>query len=79
MEALTKFLAELVTRLFSENPKFFDIIQLISFIVGGLSALVMYLESTGVVMPKFFDILNSTTVIVGSVLSLILAQLPNAK
>ncbi len=72
-----KFLAELVTRLFSKNPKFFSTLQLISLVVGGLSGLVYYLQSLGVNMPEFFKILGNINVMVGSVVAIIVAQLPN--
>ncbi len=72
-----KFLAELVTRLFSKNPKFFQQVQLISLLVGGLSGLVYYLKSIGVQVPGLFSVLDNVTVMVSSVLTIILAQLPN--
>lgn len=72
-----KFLAELVTRLFSKNPKFFTKIQLISLIVGGLSGLVWYLKSINVEVPGLFAVLDNVTVMVSSVVALIMAQLPN--
>ncbi len=72
-----KFLAELATRLFSKNPKFFDYVQMIALVVGGLSGLVQYLQSTGVELPKLFDIVGNVNVVVSSVVAMILAQLPN--
>lgn len=72
-----KFLAELVTRLFSKNPKFFDYVQVISLVAGGLSGLVFYLQSVGVDMPELFKVLGNAHVLVSSVVTIILAQLPN--
>ncbi len=72
-----KFLAELATRLFSKNPKFFDIVQMIALVVGGVSGLVQYLQSTGVELPKLFEVVGIINVVVSSVVALILAQLPN--
>jgi hypothetical protein len=72
-----KFLAELATRLFSKNPKFFDIVQMIALVVGGVSGLVQYLQSTGVELPKLFEVVGNINVVVSSVVALILAQLPN--
>jgi hypothetical protein len=72
-----KFLAELATRLFSKNPKFFDHVQLISLFVGGLSGLVHYLQTLGIEMPKLFAVLDNATVMITSVIAIILAQLPN--
>ncbi len=72
-----KFLAELATRLFSKNPKFFDIVQMIALVGGGVSGLVQYLQSTGVELPKLFEVVGNINVVVSSVVALILAQLPN--
>lgn len=72
-----KFLAELVTRLFSKNPKFFDVVQVVSLIAGGLSGLVYYLQSVGVDMPGLFKVIGNVHVLVSSVITIILAQLPN--
>jgi hypothetical protein len=72
-----KFLAELATRLFSKNPNFFDIVQMIALVVGGVSGLVQYLQSTGVELPKLFEVVGNINVVVSSVVALILAQLPN--
>lgn len=72
-----KFLAELVTRLFSKNPKFFDKVQLISLLVAGLSGLTIYLKSVGVELPGLFKVLENVNVAVTSVVAIILAQLPN--
>jgi hypothetical protein len=72
-----KFLAELATRIFSKNPKFFDIVQMIALVVGGVSGLVQYLQSTGVELPKLFEVVGNINVVVSSVVALILAQLPN--
>lgn len=72
-----KFLAELATRLFSKNPKFFDTVQVIALVAGGLSGLTFYLQSVGVDMPGLFKALGNVNVLVTSVVSIILAQLPN--
>jgi len=72
-----KFLAELVSRLFSKNPKFFDHVQLVSLFVGGVSGLVHYLQTLGVDMPKLFAAMDNATVMISSVIAIILAQLPN--
>ncbi len=75
--ALVKFVTELVSRLLSKNPKFFDKIQVVSIVVGAVSTLVHYLQSSGVELPKLFAALDNLTVVVTSVITIILAQLPN--
>jgi len=72
-----KFLAELATRLFSKNPKFFAQFQFVSLVIGGLSGLVHYLKSIGVQVPGLFSVLDNVTIMISSVLTIILAQLPN--
>lgn len=74
---LSKFVAELVSRLFSKNPKFFDYIQIASVVLGSLSAVVAYLQSTGVDLPGVFTAFGNVNVLVSSVIATILAQLPN--
>ena len=71
------FLAEFVSRLFHKNPKFFKVVQVISLVVGGAAAVVMYLQSNGVVLPKLFEIVGHVNVVVSSIVATILAQLPN--
>lgn len=75
--ALVKFVTEFVSRLLSKNPKFFDKIQLVSIVVGAVSTLVHYLQSSGVELPKLFAALDNLTVVATSVITIILAQLPN--
>jgi hypothetical protein len=71
-----KFLADFVSRLFSGKPKFFQTVQWIAFIVGGISSGIMYLETT-TTLPSWVASIGSVNVVVGSVVALILAQLPN--
>ena len=74
---LFKFLSELVSRLFSKNPKFFKYVQLISVVLGALSAVVVYLQSVGISLPGLFTAFGNINVIVSSVVATILSQLPN--
>lgn len=76
MNAFFQFLADFATRLFSAKPKFFETIQWIAFIVGGLSSGIMYFE-TVTTLPSWVSSLGSVNVVIGSVIALILAQLPN--
>jgi hypothetical protein len=74
---LVKFLAELITRLFSGKPKFFAVIQWVSLIVGGLSGVIMYLQTTATKMPAWLSSVGNVVVLISSVVALIIAQLPN--
>ena len=74
--ALFQFIAEFITRLFSGKPKFFAIVQWISFVVGGLSAIILYLKSTSVAPPAWVTSVGNVTVIVSSIVAMIIAQLP---
>lgn len=74
--ALVQFIAEFITRLFSTKPKFFVTIQWISFIVGGISAIIMYLKSTSSVLPAWVNSIGSTAVLASAVVAAIVAQLP---
>jgi hypothetical protein len=62
----------------TKNPGFFRKVQAASVILGALSAIVMYLKSSGLYpVPAWLDILDSMTVLVGSVVATVMAQLPN--
>lgn len=74
--AFFKFLAELVTRVFSSKPKFFAIIQWVAFLTGGFSAAVQYLKEVGTELPAWVAVAGNVNVVVGSVVALIIAQLP---
>ena len=71
------FLTELIIRLFSDNPKFFKVIQAISLGVGGLSAVIMYVKSNAIAeVPAWLGTLDSVSVVIGSVVATVIAQLP---
>jgi hypothetical protein len=76
MNAFFQFLADFATRLFSAKPKFFVTLQWVAFIVGGISAGIMYF-GTVTTLPSWVNSLGSVNVVIGSVVALILAQLPN--
>jgi hypothetical protein len=71
------FLAEFITRLFSEKPKFFQTLQMIAFAAGGLSTTIIYLQSTYGTLPSWVSLIGNINVVVASVVALIMAQLPN--
>lgn len=79
MNAFFQFLAELVTRLFSTKPKFFQVIQWISFLTGGVSSAILYLKETGTELPAWIGAVGNVNVIVASVVALVIAQLPVPK
>jgi len=74
--AIYQFIADLIDRLFSSKPGFFGVIQWVSTIVGAISTLIIYLQSTGVSLPSWVVSMGKTDVIVGSIVALIIAQLP---
>jgi L-asparagine transporter-like permease len=74
--ALFQFIAEFIARLFSGKPKFFVIIQWISFVIGGISAIIMYLKSTSVALPDWVTAIGNVTVVISSIVAMIVAQLP---
>lgn len=76
--ALKTFIAELVLRFFSKKPKFFTIIQILSIVTGGVSALISYLESTSVALPVWVASVGNINVIVGSIVAIVIAQFTNA-
>ena len=74
--AFIQFLADLFARLFSGKPKFFAVLQWVAFIVTGISAGIMYLQTLGTTLPSWVSSLGNVNVIIGSVVALVLAQLP---
>ena len=75
--AIRSFLKEFVTRLRTENPRFFKVIQFISFIIGGFTSILSALQSTGINLPPVLDSLASINTAIISVVAIILSQLPN--
>jgi hypothetical protein len=75
--ALTLFISEFILRLFSSKPKFFVIIQWISILTGGISAIISYLQTTSLSLPSWIPTVGNANVMVASVVALILAQLTN--
>jgi Na+/glutamate symporter len=72
------FLVEIISRLMTKNPRFFKKLQVASVVLGGLSAVVMYLKSSGMYpVPAWLEVLDSMTVLVASVIATVIAQLPN--
>lgn len=68
----------MISRLMTKNPSFFRKVQVASVVLGALSAVVMYLKSSGLYpVPAWLEVLDSATVLVGSVVATVMAQLPN--
>lgn len=76
MNSFFQFLAEFFTRLFSKKPKFFEVVQWVSFLTGGVSSAILYLNETGTALPAWVSVVGNVNVIIGSVVALIIAQLP---
>jgi len=74
---LPKFLVELIQRLASKSPKFFQVIQIISGIVAIIAFLPELLVYLSVAVPEWALTLNSLAMKVGALTALIVARLPN--
>jgi hypothetical protein len=70
------FLLELVARLFSQNPTFFRVIQILSAITVIITGLPDFLSSIGVSLPENLLILENKTIAIASIVAMIIAQLP---
>lgn len=70
------FILELISRLFSKNPKFFKIIQVISAIIAIITGLPEYLTSLGIVLPDNLITLENKTIAIASIVAMIIAQFP---
>ena len=75
---LTNFLMELMTRLTTNNPKFFKVVQTIALVIGASSAVLMYLDGK-VELPSWTIHIANIEVIINSVVAAVISQLPNAK
>lgn len=74
IKSIIDFVGELVGRLFSANPKFFKIVQLIAGIFAALGGLV----ATGIIPAgTFLSGLNSGLAYAIELTTAILSQLPN--
>ncbi len=73
---IIQFFVNLYKRFFSSKPKFFAKLQLGAFIIGGLSSIILYLESHKIHLPGWVSVIGNLHVIIGSVIALIVAQLP---
>lgn len=70
------FFAELLQRLFSNNPKFFKYVQAISAIIALVTGLPGFLESAGIVLPDWATALESKVAAIAAVITMLIAQLP---
>ena len=71
------FLIELIKRVATKNPKFFQLIQLVSgaiAIVAFLPDLASYLDFT---LPSWANVLHDKAIKIGSLTAILMAQLPN--
>jgi len=74
---LPNFLVELIQRLSSKSPKFFQAIQIISGVVAIIAFLPELLVYLSVSVPEWAFTLNSLAMKVGALTALIVARLPN--
>jgi hypothetical protein len=76
MNSILKFIAELIGRLFSKNPTFFKVIQVISAIVALITGLPEYLAKAGIDLgPKLLGLENKA-IAIAALVALFIAQLP---
>ena len=71
------FITELIKRIASKNPKFFQVIQAISATVAFVAFipdLAAYLELPS---PAWLEILHDKAIKIGALTAVIMAQLPN--
>ena len=70
-------LLELLKRLFSENPKFFKWVQVISAIVALIAFVPDFLGFLDITTPQWLTLLNEKAIKVGALTAILVAQLPN--
>ena len=70
------FIKELIARLFSKNPIFFKIIQVISALVVIITGLPEFLTSIGITLPSNLLALENKTIAIASIVAMIIAQFP---
>lgn len=74
--AIVKYVAELISRLFSKTPAFFKVIQVVSVLVTIVTGLPTILESVGITLPAPFSSLESKVVAIAGLVSLFISSLP---
>jgi len=71
------FITELIKRIASKNPKFFQVIQAVSATVAFVAFipdLCAYLE---IASPAWLEVVHDKAIKIGALTAIILAQLPN--
>lgn len=71
------FLKEFFSRLRTENPIFFKIIQKIAIIIGGFTSAIEILKESSLPLPYWLSALGSLNAAIISIVAIIVAQLPN--
>lgn len=75
MNPLFSFLIEIVQRLRTKSPKFFNVLKIIAAIATALTGLPGALKSMNIALPANLCVLENKTVAVASIVVLIMAQL----
>lgn len=70
------FITEFFHRLFSSNPKFFKIVQIISIVVAVATGLPSLFRSAGVDLPEWAGVIESKITAIAAIVTAIIAQLP---
>lgn len=70
-----KFINELLLRLFSEKPWFFQVVQVLSVVTALITGLPVWLAESGVVLPEAWQAVSSQVVSVAAAVAAFIAQL----
>jgi xanthine/uracil permease len=71
------FITELLQRVATKNPKFFKVIQAISFAVGVVAFIPNLLDYLEIPSPLWMELLRDKAIKIGALTAIVLAQLPN--
>lgn len=79
MQLIGQFIGEFLIRLFSKNPLFFKIIQVLAAILGVANVTINQLASTDLIKnSNILSVLTSGVTLAISITTVVLAQLPKA-
>lgn len=77
MKPIPKPILELVSRVFSKNPKFFQYVQILLAIVACISFVPDLLTYLSIAVPSWLASIDMAAVKVGTLVGIFMAQLPN--
>jgi len=77
MKPIPKPILELVSRVFSKNPKFFQYVQILLAIVACISFVPELLIYLSIAVPSWLSHIDMAAVKVATLVGIFMAQLPN--